>query len=177
MQGLKTVYPDISEIIRLKSKAQQPVRAVKLELLSAKTRDEILAEEEISVMHMKMKATEYFSHANILISSNCCEIEHFRKNCTQKEEATCQTCGEKSANLKEHQCSGIVKCIRCGGSPVSNDPRCNIVRNYRAALTRNLLANRVSNNTNAPMSRSTLSSNTPSYSSMVARPHLSLPTR
>lgn len=60
MQGLKTVYPDISEIIRLKSKAQQPVRAVKLELLSAKTRDEILAEEEISVMHMKMKATEYF---------------------------------------------------------------------------------------------------------------------
>ena len=94
VQELRTTYPRYFGSHSNKNKAQQPVRAVKLELLSAKTRDEILAEGEISVMHMKMRVTKYFSHANVLISSNCCGIGHFRKNCTQKEGATCKTCGE-----------------------------------------------------------------------------------
>ena len=166
---MKSTYPAITQIIRLKNKAQQPVRAVKLELLSSEARDEILSAGEISVMHMKMKVVEYYSQANVLICSNCFGIGHFRKNCPQKEESTCKTCGEKCANLNDHQCSGVLKCIHCGGSHVSNDTKCKVVRDYRAALTRNLLTNPTSTNTNDPMSRPSFIPNNPSSITMVAR--------
>ena len=91
-QELKGKYPDISNIIRSKNNAQQPVRAVKLEFLSSDIRNTILAAGEISILHMKLKVVEYFSRANVLICSNCYEIGHFRKNCAQKNEATCKTC-------------------------------------------------------------------------------------
>ena len=116
VQEMKEKYPDIANIIRLKNKAQQPVRAVKLEFLSSKRRDEILLAGEISVAHMKLKVVEYHAQANVLICSNCYGIGHFRKNCAQKNESTCKICGEKYVNLKDHLCSGVLKCLHCGGS-------------------------------------------------------------
>jgi hypothetical protein len=88
VEELKVNYPGIAGIIRLKNKAQQLVRAVKLEFLSSKARSELLDAGVISVMHMKFKVVEYFSQTNVLICSNCCGIGHFRKNCPQKEEYT-----------------------------------------------------------------------------------------
>ena len=143
VQEVKERYPGIANIIRLKNKAQQPVRAVKLECLSVQLRNDLLAAGEVSAMHMKFKVVEFFSQANVLICSNCYQIGHFRKNCPQKDEATCKTCGEKSTNLKDHQCSGVLKCIHCGESHASNDAKCMVVKDYRAALTRNLLNNAV----------------------------------
>lgn len=136
----KEKIPSVTNVIRFKNKAQQPLRSVKLEFTSAEARDSILDAGEINIMHMKYKVVEYFSQAKILICSNCYGIGHFRKNCPQGTESTCKTCGEKTANLKEHECSGIVKCIHCGGSHASNDQKCDVVRKYRAAVTRNLLA-------------------------------------
>lgn len=89
-------------------------------------------------MHMKYRVVEYLAQAKVLICSNCYGIGHFRKNCPQGAESTCRTCGEKCENLKEHQCSGIAKCIHCGGPHASNDLKCNVVKDYRAALTRSL---------------------------------------
>ncbi|CAF3873161.1 unnamed protein product [Rotaria sp. Silwood1] len=143
---LKEKYPGIVDIIRLKNKAQQPVRAVKLEFLSTSLRKEILEANEITVMHLKLKVVEFFTQANVLICSNCYGIGHFRKNCTQKNESTCKTCGEKCSNLNDHQCSGIPKCIHCAGPHISNDSKCKVVKDYRAALTRNLLAKPISAN-------------------------------
>ncbi|CAF3184528.1 unnamed protein product [Rotaria sp. Silwood2] len=137
---LKEKYPGIADVIRLKNKAQQPVRAVKLEFLSTKLRNEILEANEIMVMHLKLKVVEFFTQANVLICSNCYGIGHFKKNCKQKNESTCKTCGVKCPNLKYHQCSGIPKCIHCEGPHISNDSKCKVVKDYRAALTRNLLA-------------------------------------
>ena len=146
VQEVKEKYPDIANVILLKNKAQQPVRAVKLEFLSTKLHDEILAAGEISILYMKLKVVKYYAQANVLICSNCYGIGHFRKNCVQKNKSICKTCGEKCTNLKEHQCSGVLKCIHCGGAHVSKDAKCNVVKDYRAALTRNLLANAVSKN-------------------------------
>lgn len=140
VKELKDIFPSLVNVIRLKNKMQQPVRAVKLEFLSSKVRSEILDAGEIAVMHMKFKVVEYFSQANVLICSNCCGIGHFRKNCPQKEEFTCKTCGEKCQDLKDHPCSGVPKCIHCGGPHSSNDQKCKVVKDYRAALTRNLLS-------------------------------------
>ncbi|CAF3324358.1 unnamed protein product [Rotaria sp. Silwood2] len=140
VQEVKEKYPGVADIIRLKNKAQQSVRAVKLEFLSAKVRNDILEAKEIAVMHLKLNVVEFFSQANVLICSNCYGIGHFRKNCTQKNESTCKTCGDKCPNLKDHQCSGIPKCIHCAGSHISNDSKCKVVKDYRVALTRNLLA-------------------------------------
>ena len=144
VQEVKEKYPDIANVIRLKNKAQQPVRAVKLEFLSSKLRGEIIAAGEISISHMKLKVVKYYAQANMLICSNCYGIGHFRKNCSQKNEATCKTYGEKSISLKDHQCSGVLKCIHCGGVHESNDAKCKVVKDYRAALSRNLLANTLS---------------------------------
>jgi hypothetical protein len=164
VQELKDNYPGIANIIRLKNKAQQPVRAVKLEFLSSKARSETLEAGEVAVLHMKLKVVEYYSQANVLICSNCYGIGHFRKNCPQKEVSTCKTCGEKCQNMKDHQCTGVLKCIHCGGSHISNDPKCRVVKDYRAALTRNLLSKVTSTNGEDGRSRPTLV-NTPFASS------------
>ncbi len=116
-----------------------------MELLSSKLCDEILAAGEISIFHMKLKVVEYYSQANVLICSNCCGIGHFRKNCTQKGEAPCKTYGEKCANLKDHQCTGIMKCIHCGGPHGSNDKALDALEDpgssipsYRSKVTRGI---------------------------------------
>ena len=176
VQELKDKHPGITNIIRLKNKAQQPVRAVKLEFTSTRLRDEILEAGVISVLHMKLKVVEYYAQANVLICSNCYGIGHFRKNCPQKEEATCKTCGEKCPNLKDHQCSGVLKCIHCGGPHISNDAKCTVVKDYRAALTRNLLAKASAANVEVANAVPPLSSIT-QYSSMISRPTYSTVTQ
>lgn len=141
VQELKDKYPSVVNVIRLRNKAQQPIRAVKLELMSPKERDDMLRASEVGILHMKYKVVEYFAQARVLICSNCYGIGHFRRNCPQKEEATCKTCGEKTLNLRQHECSGVPKCVHCSGAHSSNDVKCEVVKDYRAALTRNLLAN------------------------------------
>ncbi|CAF3392938.1 unnamed protein product [Rotaria socialis] len=87
MQELKDIYPGTINVIRLKNKAQQPIRAVKLEFMSVKARNEILEAREITVSHLKYKVVEFFAQASVLICSNCSGIGHFRKSCPQKNEA------------------------------------------------------------------------------------------
>ena len=140
-QELVDMYPGIVNVIQLRNKAQQLIGAVKLEFGSAKARKDIPETGEITISHLKYKVVEFYAHANVLICSNCYGIGHFRKSCPQKNEATCKICGEKSANLKDHNCSGIPKCIHCGGAHVSNDPKCETIQQYRVALTRNFLTN------------------------------------
>lgn len=148
VQEIKEKHTDIVNVIRLKNKAQQPVKAVKLEFKSVESRKEILDAGEISALYMKYRITEYFSQAKVLFCSNCQRLGHFRKNCPQQEEATCKVCGEKSSDLKEHQCSGVAKCVHCGGPHNSNDSNCRIVKDYRAALTRNLAGRTIPINAN-----------------------------
>ncbi|CAM4837362.1 unnamed protein product [Rotaria magnacalcarata] len=141
MQELKNVYPGIINVIRLKNRAQQSIRVVKLEFMLVKTRGDILEAREITVSHLKYKVVGFYAQASVLICSNCCGIGHFRKSCPQKNEVTCKTCGEKCANMKDHLCSDVPKCIHCGGAHVSNDSKFKIVQQYRTTLTRNLLSN------------------------------------
>jgi hypothetical protein len=88
---------------------------------------------------MRFKLVEYLALANVLICSRCRGIGHFQKNCPQQDQATCNTCGEKYVNVKDHACTGVPKCIHCGGTHRSNDSKCRIIKDYRAALTRTLL--------------------------------------
>lgn len=146
VQELKERYPGVANIIRLRNQAQEPVRAVKLEFLSSKLRNEMLENGEISVLYMKYKVVEYYAQAKVLFCSNCYRIGHFKKNCPQTNEVTCRICGEKCPNLKDHHCSGIVKCVHCGEAHNSTDVRCKVVKDYRTALTRNLMSNIVAAN-------------------------------
>jgi hypothetical protein len=141
VEEMKEKYSEVVHVIRFKNKAQIPVRAVKLEFSSPKARDTVFQEGAVSVMHMKFKVVEYFALANVLLCSNCHAIGHFRNNCPQKGEATCKVCGDKCADLKAHNCSGVSKCVHCAGQHNSNDTKCLVLKDYRAALTRNLLAN------------------------------------
>jgi predicted helicase len=72
VEELKARHQDIAEVIRLRNKAQEPVRAVKLEFVTVTARNELLKEGEISICYMKLKVVEYFAQANVLICSNCC---------------------------------------------------------------------------------------------------------
>ena len=170
VQELKENYSGIAEVIRLKNKAQQSIRAVKLEFLSSKARNEMLEAGEISVMHLKLKVIEFYTKANVLICSNCYGIGYFKKSCPQKSESACKTCSEKVVNLKEHRCSGIAKCIHCGEPQVSNDTRCKVVQGYRAALTLNLLANLIPANEENIVLKPTTASNRPVVSSKIGGP-------
>lgn len=107
---------------------------------------------------MKYRVFEYYALADVLIYSNCRGIGHFRNNCPQSGQATCKVCGDKCADLKAHECFGVAKCIHCAGEHNSNDAKRSVVKDYRAALTRNLLRNVVHNsnplNARPPLSNS-----------------------
>ena len=67
VKEIKERYPDVANVIRLKNKAQQPVRAVKLEFETVKARNDVLGEGVISAMYMKHKVVEYYAQANVLM--------------------------------------------------------------------------------------------------------------
>ena len=78
--------------------------------------------------------------ANVLIYSRRMDIDHFQKNCPQRDQVIYKTCGEKRFDSKDHTCSGITKYIHCGEAHRSNESKVRIVTEYRAALTRTLFA-------------------------------------
>ena len=92
-------------------------------------------------MGLSLDVVEYLAQAHVLICSQCIQIGHFRKNCTQKDLQTCNVCSEKVSDLRLHKanCSGILKCLHCNGSHKSNDSKCPIIKEYRAVLTKSLL--------------------------------------
>ena len=139
IQDTKEQYPTVSEVIRLKNRYQQSVRAVKIVFACAKARNIVLQQKEMSIDHMKYRVVEYFTPAQVLICGNCCEIGHFQKNCPHRDKTTCKVCGVSYDDIKTHECSRVPKCIRCGEDHKSTDSKCSIVKSYRAALTRNLL--------------------------------------
>ena len=168
---VKEKYSEVVHVIRFKNKAQIPVRAVKLEFSCPKARDSVFQDGAVSVMHMKFKVVEYYALANVLICSNCHGIGHFRNNCPQKGEATCKVCGDKCADLKAHTCSGVAKCVHCAGEHKANDTKCLVLKDYRAALTRNLLKNNTDRSAALVISRPPLSNgdlqDRPAYSTVA----------
>ncbi|CAF1389857.1 unnamed protein product [Adineta ricciae] len=83
-----------------------------------------------SESHVQLQQQDYNNNQRI------CNINRQGKSCPQKDEATCRTCGTKCTNLADHQCSGDLKYVHCGGPHHSNDSKCKVVKEYRAALTR-----------------------------------------
>ncbi|CAF3401442.1 unnamed protein product [Rotaria socialis] len=150
---IRTVNKNIVSVIRLRNSAQQDIKAVKLEFNSVISRKEMLDKKRVLIMGLSLDIVEYLAQAHVLICSQCMNIGHFRKNCTQKDTQTCTVCGEKTSDIRLHKanCSGIMKCIHCNGPHKSNDTKCPIIKEYRAALTRSLLTHQqpTSNTTNA----------------------------
>ena len=139
VRDMKEQYVEIVDVVRLKNRSQQFVRTVKVEFSCAKARNNLLEQREMSINYMKYRVIEYLTPAQVLICGNCCEIGHFQKNCPHRDKTICKTCGENCNDIKNHSCSGLPKCIRCGEDHKSTDSKCLIVKSYRAALTRNLL--------------------------------------
>jgi hypothetical protein len=150
---LKSNYLDIVKVVRLKNRKLQDLKLVKIEIKSVKVRNEILEHEFITIANSRHKVVEYFALAHVLICSRCMGIGHFQKNCPQQDQVTCKTCGEKCSDIADHACSGVPKCIHCGQAHRSNDSKCPIVKDYRAALTLTLLIKppvQLMNNQNFP---------------------------
>ncbi|CAF1186061.1 unnamed protein product [Adineta ricciae] len=147
-EELMDKYVGIHKVIRLKNKFQNDIKLVKLELLSTTLREELLRERRIKVNSMVFDIDEYLSPADVLICSKCCGIGHFKKQCKETNE-TCKTCGVSCPDLRQHVCSQVVKCIHCGEAHLSNSRRCPIVKDFRAALTKNILLTNRSTNTSS----------------------------
>ena len=103
---IKTRYPQVKNVIRLKNKFNNDVKLVKLELTSVNIREELLSKRQITVVYLVYDIDEYFAPANILICSKCMGLGHLRKQCSQVKSTYC-TCGECSDDLKLHICSKI----------------------------------------------------------------------
>jgi hypothetical protein len=138
-------YEHIVSVARLRNRFQREIKAVKIEFNSVTARKNMLDKNRILIMGLSLEVVEYLAQAQVLICSQCMNLGHFRKNCPQRNEHTCNTCGDKCIDIKAHKaiCSGILKCLHCGGAHKSNDTKCPIVKDYRAALTRSLLVNQV----------------------------------
>jgi hypothetical protein len=136
---VKTRYPAVKNVIRMKNKFQNNIKLVKLELTSSIARDELLNNKKIIIGYIAYDLDEYLAPANVLICSKCMGLGHFKKQCTQIKD-TCRTCGELVDDVKLHNCSKITKCIHCGLDHVSNSLKCQVVKSFRSELTRKLLS-------------------------------------
>jgi len=142
---IQSLYPEVVNVIRLKNRNQQVIKAVKLELISDKVRKQILDSKRLRVGGISYEVVEYMAQAHVLVCSQCMGIGHFRKNCPQQQIHTCSICGDKSDDILQHKqrCTGISKCIHCEGDHKSNDSKCPKIKDYRAALTKSLLGSRL----------------------------------
>ena len=152
---IKTRYPQVKNVIRLKNKFNNDVKLVKLELTSVNIREELLSKRKITVVYLAYDIDEYFAPANILICSKCMGLGHFRKQCS-KVKSTCCTCGECSDYLKLHICSKIEKCTHCEQNHKSSSLKCHVIKSYRSELTHKLLS---SNNRSTSASTTNISNN------------------
>ncbi|CAF1226174.1 unnamed protein product [Rotaria sp. Silwood1] len=135
---IKSNYPQVKNIIRMKNKFQNEIKMVKIELTSSSTRDELLNKKRITVNYIIYDIIVYLAPANVLICSKCMALGHFKKQCSQIKE-TCRTCGEQVNDLKNHNCSKIEKCIYCGQNHKSSSLKCPVVKSFRTELTRKIL--------------------------------------
>ncbi|CAF4911148.1 unnamed protein product [Rotaria sp. Silwood1] len=136
---LRNNYANVLKVIRLKNKDQYDTKIVKVEFSSSKTRDEILSNGHMVINYVKYDVKEYLPQATILICTKCFGVGHFRKQCKQTDD-TCKVCSERCPDINKHNCSGIAKCLHCGGDHYSNDMKCKVVKQYRADLTKILLS-------------------------------------
>ncbi|CAM4948762.1 unnamed protein product [Rotaria socialis] len=122
---VKTTYPEIHNVIRLKNKFQNNIKLIKIEILSSMKREEILNKGKIIVQSMTYDVEAYLAPADVLICSKCMGIGHFRRQCTEADE-TCKVCGTSCPDLRQHKCSTVIKCIHCDGDHHSNALKCPI---------------------------------------------------
>ena len=105
---IKSNYPQVKNIIRMKNKFQNDINWVKIELTSSSIRDELLNKGRIIINYMTYDVIEYLAPANVLICSKCMALGYFKRQCTQTKE-TCRTCGEQAEDMKKYKCSKIDK--------------------------------------------------------------------
>jgi len=103
-----------------------------------------LNSKKIFIQYICYDINEYLAPFHVLICSKCCGIGHFRRQCTEADE-TCKSCGESCKDLKNHNCSSIIKCKHCDGNHLSNSMKCPAVKSFRDALTKSLLNNNSNN--------------------------------
>jgi hypothetical protein len=144
---LKSSYPKIWSVIRLKNKFQNEIKMVKIEMLCPRTRLELLKEGKVRLNGMTYDIEEYLSPATVLVCTKCRGIGHFRRQCTEVEE-TCNVCGMACQDIRTHKCSNVNKCIHCQGSHLSNSNRCPIIKEFRSELTKKLLSTKSTTNRN-----------------------------
>ena len=135
---IQNKFPEVKNIIRLKNKFQNEIKFVKLELTSYKIRDTLLNQKNLFINSTSYTISEYLAPASVLICTKCLGLGHFRKQCTQIYE-TCRTCGESANDLKNHNCTKIEKCIHCKLDHKSNSMKCQVIKRFRADLTRQIL--------------------------------------
>ncbi|CAF0971170.1 unnamed protein product [Rotaria magnacalcarata] len=145
---VKTVYPAVNNVIRMKNKFDNNIKLVKIELTSYEIRQQLLANKKLIITSISYDIDQYLAPINVLICSKCCGLGHFRKQCTELTE-TCRTCSEKFTDLKDHRCTASPKCKHCNGDHTSNFMKCPVVKSFLADLTREILSN--SNNINRPL--------------------------
>ena len=136
---LKASYPEVHNVIRLRNKFQNEIRMIKIEILSIDTRLKLLDDRKLRLNGVTYDIESYLSPATVLICSQCRGIGHFKRQCTQVE-VTCNVCGQTCQDMQQHKCSKELKCIHCNGDHMSNSTKCPIIKDYRSALTRKLLA-------------------------------------
>jgi hypothetical protein len=159
--NIKEKYPQVKNVVRMKNKFQNDIKLIKLELTCPTVRDTLLNGRRILINHISYDIVEYLSPANVLICSKCMALGHFKKQCTQVKE-TCHTCGELYDDIKVHKCSKIENCIHCHQNHKSSSLKCQVVKSFRAELTRKLLQ---LNNPSAPVITSSSASQNYVYKS------------
>ena len=78
-EELKSMYPNLLNVIRMKNKEQLNIKLVKLESNKPEQRNKLLAGGRVFVHSLSYDVIEYLAPAQVLICSKCMEIGHFRK--------------------------------------------------------------------------------------------------
>lgn len=83
MADIQSLHPEVVNVICLKNRNQQLIKAVQLEVKSNKVRKYILASKKRLIGGISYQMNEYMAQAHVLICCQYMGIGHFRKNCAQ----------------------------------------------------------------------------------------------
>ncbi|CAF1931741.1 unnamed protein product [Rotaria magnacalcarata] len=85
-QEIKTRYPQVKNVIRLKNKFNNDIKLVKLELTSNVVRDELLIKRKMTIDYIIYDIDEYLAPGNILIcweTNSCSQDSYSSDSCAR----------------------------------------------------------------------------------------------
>lgn len=134
LDELKTTYPSIINITRMKSNNNKPLNLVRADFCSLAQCKKILNDGKITIGHMKNPVKQYYPPVKINKCMKCFSHQHNTRECTSLVQL-CIRCG--TDHPFNNDCQNEIKCANCGQDHYAGHSSCTEVQQIRKQISQN----------------------------------------